>query len=92
MKGRKKFGEGEKSDLKHVTSVKHGGGSVGLGIYGCRNGSLMFTDDVTSDISSRMDCEVYRAILSAQLIRPKEYKLLAESPTASTIRLMFVSC
>lgn len=46
---------------------------MGTGIYGCRNVSLVFTDDVTCDISSRMDCDVYRAILSVQRIRPKEY-------------------
>ena len=29
--------------------------------------SLMFTDNVTADRSSRMDIEVYRGILSAQI-------------------------
>ena len=38
-------------------------------------GSLVFTDDVTADRSSRMSSEVYRAKLSAQ-IQPDAEKLI----------------
>ena len=38
-------------------------------------GSLVFIDDVSADISSRMNSEVYRAQLSAQ-IQPNAAKLI----------------
>ena len=31
-------------------------------------GSLLFTDDMTADRRSRMNCEVHRSILSAQIL------------------------
>ena len=56
--------------MKHTTlSVKHGGGSVAAWTCMAANGtgSLVFFDDVTADRSSRMNSEVYRVILSAQI-------------------------
>uniref|UniRef100_A0A8C4SI25 Transposase n=1 Tax=Erpetoichthys calabaricus TaxID=27687 RepID=A0A8C4SI25_ERPCA len=55
---------------KHTTSsVKHGGGSVMA--WACMaasgNGTLVFIDDVTQDRSSRMNYEVFRDILLAQI-------------------------
>ena len=66
-------------DLKHTTSsVEHGGGS--LIVWACSGtGSLVFVKDVTSD-SSRMNSEVYRAILSAQ-IQSNAAKLIGQSFT-----------
>lgn len=55
-------------DLKHTTSVKHVGGSA----MACAcmaaigTGTLVFYDDLTAGRSSRMNCEVCRAVLSAQ--------------------------
>ena len=40
--------------------------------------SLVFIDDVTQDRSSRMNCEVFRDILSAQ-IQPNPAKLIGWS-------------
>ncbi len=47
--------------------MKHGGGSVMAWAYMAASGtgSLVFIDDVTADKSSRMNSEVFRAILSA---------------------------
>ena len=49
--------------------VKHGGGSVMAWACMAASGteSLVFIDDVTADRSSRVNSEVYRAILSAQI-------------------------
>ncbi len=62
--------KGTAHDPKHTTSsVKHGGGSVMA--WACMaasgTGSLVFIDDVTADKSSRMNSEVFRAILSAHI-------------------------
>ncbi len=60
--------KGTAHDPKHTTSsVKHGGGSVMAWAYMAASGtgSLVFIDDVTADKSSRMNSEVFRAILSA---------------------------
>ena len=70
--------EGTAQDPKHTTSsVKHGGGSVMA--WACMaasgTGSLIFIDDVTADKSSRMNSEVFRAILSAH-IQPNASKLI----------------
>ena len=69
-----KHGGGRKGtahDPKHTTSsVKHGGGSVMAWA-----GSLVFIDDVTADKSSRMNSEVFRAILSAH-IQPNASELI----------------
>ncbi len=50
--------------------MKHGGGSVMA--WACMaasgTGSLVFIDDVTADKSSRMNSEVFRAILSAHIL------------------------
>lgn len=77
---RGKCGEkkGTAHDPKYTTSsVKHGGGSVIA--WACMattgTGSLVFIDDVTNDGSSRMNSEVYRNILSAQ-IQPNASKLI----------------
>lgn len=43
-------------------------------------GSLVFIDDVTAEKSSRMNSEVFRAILSAQ-IQPNASKLIGRSFT-----------
>ena len=56
-------------DAKHTTSyVQHGGGSVMARACMAASGteSLVFTDDVTQDRSSRMNSVVSRDILSAQ--------------------------
>lgn len=70
--------KGTAHDPKYTTSsVKHGGGSVIA--WACMattgTGSLVFIDDVTNDGSSRMNSEVYRNILSAQ-IQPNASKLI----------------
>lgn len=62
--------KGTAHDPKHTTSsVKHGGGSVMAWACMAANGtgSLVFIDDVTADKSSRMNSEVFRAILSAHI-------------------------
>ena len=53
------------------SSVMHGGGSVMAGACMAASGvgSLSFIDDVTHDCSSRMNSEVYKSILSANLQR-----------------------
>ncbi len=68
--------KGTAHDPKHTTSsVKHGGGSVMA--WACMaasgTGSLVFIDDVTADKSSRMNSEVFRAILSAH-IQPNAFR------------------
>uniref|UniRef100_A0A8C5N2V1 Transposase n=1 Tax=Leptobrachium leishanense TaxID=445787 RepID=A0A8C5N2V1_9ANUR len=70
--------KGTAHDPKHTTSsVKHGGGSVMA--WACKaangTGSLIFIDDVTADKSSRMNSEVFRAILSAH-IQPNAAELI----------------
>ncbi len=60
-----------------TSSVKHGGvvswrGHVWLPV---ETGSLVFIDDVTADKSSRMNSEVFRAILSAH-IQPNASELI----------------
>ena len=75
--------EGTAQDPKHSTSsVKHGGGSVM--VWACMaasgTGSLLFIDDVTADKSSRMNSEVFGAILSAH-IQPNASKLIGRSFT-----------
>ena len=74
---RKAFGEGKKWSKATTSSVKHGGGSVMAWTCMAANGteSLVFIDDVTADRSSRMNSEVYRALLSAQ-IQPNVAKLI----------------
>ena len=70
--------KGTAHDPKHTTSsVKHGGGSVMAWAYMAANGtgSLVFIDDVTADKSSRMNSEVFRAILSAD-IQPNASELI----------------
>lgn len=62
--------KGSAHDPKHTSSsVKHGGGNVMA--WACMassgTGSLIFIDDVTHDGSSKMNSEVYRNILSANL-------------------------
>ena len=62
--------KGSAHDPKHTSSsVKHTGGSVMA--WACMAasgvGSLIFIDDVTHD-SSRMNSEVYKNILSGNLI------------------------
>lgn len=64
--------KGTAYDPKHTSSsVKHGGGNVMA--WACMaasgTGSLIFIDDVTDDGSSRMNSEVDRNILSANLRR-----------------------
>uniref|UniRef100_A0A8C5P8K5 Transposase n=1 Tax=Leptobrachium leishanense TaxID=445787 RepID=A0A8C5P8K5_9ANUR len=69
--------KGTAHDPKHTTSpVKHGGGSVMAWACMAANGtgSLVFIDDVT-DKSSRMNSEVFRAILSAH-IQPNAAELI----------------
>ncbi len=57
--------------------MKHGGGSVVA--WACMTasgtGSLVFIDDVTADKSSRINSEVFRAILSAH-IQPNASELI----------------
>ncbi len=70
--------KGTAHDPKHTTSsVKHGGG--GVMAWACMaasgTGSLVFIDDVTADKSSRMNSEVFRAILSAH-IQPNASELI----------------
>ena len=52
-----------------ILKVKHGG--VSVMVWACMaangTGSLVFIDDVTADKSSRMNSEVFRAILSAHI-------------------------
>ena len=70
--------KGTAHDPKYTTScVKHGGGSVMAWACMAANGtgSLVFIDDVTADRSSKMNSEVYRAILSAH-IQPNATKLI----------------
>ena len=62
--------KGSAHDPKHTSSsVKHSGGNVMA--WACMassgTGSLIFIDDVTHDGSSKMNSEVYRNILSANL-------------------------
>ena len=62
--------KGTAHDPKHTSSsVKHGGGNVMA--WACMassgTGSLIFIEDVTHDGSSKMNSEVYRNILSANL-------------------------
>ena len=62
--------EGTAQDPKHTTSsVKHSGG--GVMAWACMaaegTGSLIFIDDITADGSSKINSEVDRHILSAQL-------------------------
>ncbi|KAG2467436.1 TCB1 transposase, partial [Polypterus senegalus] len=55
---------------KHTTSsVKHGGGSVMAWVCMAASGTgtLVFIDNATQDRSSRMNSEVFRDILSAQI-------------------------
>ena len=49
--------------------MKHGGGSVMMWACMADNGtgSLVFIDDVTANKNSRMNSEVFRAILSAHI-------------------------
>ena len=70
--------KGTAHDPKHTSSsVKHGGGNVMA--WACMaasgTGSFIFIDDVTDDGSSRMNSEVYRNILSANL-RRNAFKLI----------------
>lgn len=70
--------KGTAHDPKHTTSsVKHGGGSVMA--WACMaskgTGSLVFIDDITTDKSSRMNSQVCRNILSAQ-IQPNAAELI----------------
>ncbi|CAJ0940112.1 unnamed protein product [Ranitomeya imitator] len=70
--------KGTAHDPRHTTSsVKHGGGNVMA--WACMafngTGSLVFIDDIRADKSSRMNSEVYRDILSAQ-IQPNAAKLI----------------
>ena len=70
--------KGTAHDPKHTTSsVKHGGGSVMAWACMAANGtgSLEFIDDVTADKSSRMNSEVFWAILSAH-IQPNASELI----------------
>lgn len=55
--------KGTTHDPKHNTSsVNHGD----MGMYRCqRNCSLVFTDDLTVDSSSRTNFEAYRSIIAA---------------------------
>lgn len=65
-----KFGERMDVLLIYVSwSVRHNGGNVM--VWACMassaKGSLIFIDDVTHDGSSKMNSEVYRSVLSANL-------------------------
>uniref|UniRef100_A0A8C5LTA8 Transposase n=1 Tax=Leptobrachium leishanense TaxID=445787 RepID=A0A8C5LTA8_9ANUR len=71
--------KGTAHDPKHTTSsVKRGGGGSVMA-WACMaangTGSLVFIDDVTADKSSRMNSEVFRAILSAH-IQPNAAELI----------------
>lgn len=64
--------KGSAYNLKHTSSsVKHGGGSVL--VWACMatsgTGSFIFIDDMTHDDSIKMNSEVYRNILPANLQR-----------------------
>ena len=64
--------KGSAHDPKHTSSsVKHSGGSGIAWAFMAASGvgSLIFIDDVTHDGSSRMNSEVYKNILSANLGR-----------------------
>ncbi len=70
--------KGTAHDPKHTSSsVKHGGGSVMA--WACMaasgTGSLVFIDDVTADKSSRINSEVFRAIISVH-IQPNTSELI----------------
>ncbi|TKS81341.1 Transposable element [Collichthys lucidus] len=70
--------KGTAHDPKHTTSsVKHGGGSVMAWACMAANGtgSLLLIDDVTADKSSRMNSEVFRAIVSVH-IQPNASELI----------------
>uniref|UniRef100_A0A667YPJ5 Transposase n=1 Tax=Myripristis murdjan TaxID=586833 RepID=A0A667YPJ5_9TELE len=72
--------KGAAQDPKQSTSsVQHGGGSIMA--WACMTasgtGSLVYIDDVTADGSSRMNSDVYRAILSAH-IQPNATKLIGQ--------------
>ena len=70
--------KGTAHDPKHTTSsVKHVGGSVMAWPCMAANGtgSLVFIDDVAADRSSRMNSEVFWAILSAH-IKPNASELV----------------
>ncbi len=62
---KKKESTGELNNIKR-SSVKHGGGSFMAWAYMAANGtgSLVFIDDVTGDRSSRMNSEVFKAMLT----------------------------
>lgn len=68
---RKHYEEGEKQFPKQYNINEHRGGSVIA--WACmatrRTGSLVFIEDVIVDGSSKVNSEVYRALLSAQIIR-----------------------
>ena len=73
--------KGSANDPKHTSSsVKHGGGNVMF--WACMaasgTGSLICIDDVTHDGSSKMNSEVYRNILSANL-KKNASKLIGRS-------------
>ena len=81
--------EGTAHDPKHTTSsVKHGGGSVMAWACMAANGtgSLVFIDDVTADKSSRMNSEVFRAILSAH-IQPNASELIGRHLHLHTVQM-----
>lgn len=59
-------------DLKNTTSsIKHCGAH---GVVRAWTGSLVFIDDVPTDRSGRINCEVYEALLPAR-IQPNAAKL-----------------
>lgn len=71
MMGGEEYGKGKKGPMMHI---KPGSGSViqfnSIQFYlyntfnpGYGTGSVVFIDDVTADRSSRINCEVYRAML-----------------------------
>ena len=59
--------------------VKHGGSNVMTWVFMTANGmgSLLFINNVTADRRSRMNSEVYRAILPAH-IQPNATKLIGQ--------------